>query len=145
MWRGLENAHLPVAAGGKLFIAIYNDTGSQSSRWKAIKRTYNRLPRGLRPPFAILVSMPEEMKSMVRALLRLRPQDYVRSWTQYDPARGMSHWHDIIDWVGGYPYEVATPEQIFDFYQARGFALTKIKCGGVGLGCNEFVFTRSDA
>ena len=34
MWRALDNAHLPVAPGGRLFIAIYNDTGSQSARWK---------------------------------------------------------------------------------------------------------------
>ena len=143
MWRGLENAQIAVPIGGRLFVAIYNDTGTQSSRWKVIKRTYNQLPTPFRAPFAILVSAPQELKSMARAVLRLRPQDYVRTWTQYDPARGMSHWHDIVDWVGGYPYEVATPEQIFDFYQARGFALTKMKCGGVGLGCNEFVFVRT--
>jgi 2-polyprenyl-6-hydroxyphenyl methylase/3-demethylubiquinone-9 3-methyltransferase len=40
------------------------------------------------------------------------------------------------------PYEFATPEQIFDFYRERGFTLTKLKCGGVGLGCNEFVFVK---
>lgn len=143
MWLGLENAQVPVPPGGKLFVAIYNDTGTQSSRWMSIKRAYNRLPALLRPAFAILVSAPQELKSIARAVLRFRPQEYVRTWTQYDPARGMSHWHDIVDWVGGYPYEVATPDQIFDFYQARGFTLTKIKCGGVGLGCNEFVFERS--
>jgi len=143
MWRGLENAQIPVPVGGRLFVAIYNDTGTQSSRWKVIKRTYNQLPAPFRTLFAILVSAPQELKSLTRAVLRLRPQEYVRTWTQYDPARGMSHWHDIVDWVGGYPYEVATPEQIFDFYQARGFTLTRMKCGGVGLGCNEFVFVRT--
>ena len=56
----------------------------------------------------------------------------------------MNRWHDIIDWVGGYPYEVATVDEIFDFYKERGFSLTKVKSGGVGLGCNEFVFERKD-
>jgi 2-polyprenyl-6-hydroxyphenyl methylase/3-demethylubiquinone-9 3-methyltransferase len=55
----------------------------------------------------------------------------------------MNRWHDIIDWVGGYPYEVATVDQIFDFYKERGFTLSKVTSGGVGLGCNEFVFERS--
>jgi 2-polyprenyl-3-methyl-5-hydroxy-6-metoxy-1,4-benzoquinol methylase len=143
MWKGLENAALPVAPGGKLFVAIYNDTGTQSARWKWIKRTYNRLPSPLRPAFALMVIAPDEAKSALRALLKLRPADYVRSWTRYaDNNRGMSHWHDIIDWVGGYPYEVATPEEIFDFYRKRGFTLTKLKCGKVGLGCNEFVFEK---
>ncbi|HEX8422254.1 MAG TPA: class I SAM-dependent methyltransferase [Pyrinomonadaceae bacterium] len=143
MWKALENAQLPVAAGGKLFIAIYNDTGSQAARWKWIKRTYNELPRVLRTPFAIAVSAPEEAKRALRAVLTLKPGEYVRSWTQYGKGgRGMNHWYDIIDWVGGHPYEVATPEEIFEFYKARGFALTRLKCGGVGLGCNEFVFVR---
>jgi len=142
MWRALENAHLPVRPGGRLFIAIYNDTGTQAARWKWIKKTYNRLPRLLRPPFAALAIAPDEIKPALRALVRARPGEYVRRWTGYDKNRGMSRWRDVIDWVGGYPYEVATPDEIFDFYRARGFTLTKLKCGGVGLGCNEFVFVR---
>jgi 2-polyprenyl-3-methyl-5-hydroxy-6-metoxy-1,4-benzoquinol methylase len=142
MWKALENAQLAVAPGGRLFIAIYNDLGSRSRLWKRIKRTYCGLPRALRPPFAALVSAPGEAKSALRALLTLRPGEYVRSWTQYKQNRGMSRWRDIIDWVGGYPYEVARPEEIFDFYRAKGFTLLKLKCGGVGLGCNEFVFVK---
>jgi len=146
MWKALENARLPVAPGGKLFIAIYNDMGTQSARWKWIKRTYNDLPRALRVPFTVAVSAPGEAKSILRSLLSLKVGDYVRSWTKYGRNnRGMSRWHDIVDWVGGYPYEVAAPEEIFDFYRARGFTLTTLKCGGVGLGCNEYVFVRSDA
>jgi len=142
MWRALENAQLPVKVGGKLFIAIYNDMGSKSSRWSWIKKTYNELPRILKIPFALAVMAPEEMKAMLRSLVLLKPAEYLHRWTRYDTNRGMSPWRDIIDWVGGYPYEVAKPEEIFDFYRARGFTLTKMKCGGVGLGCNEFVFTR---
>ncbi len=142
MWKGLENAQLPVRPGGRLFVAIYNDTGTQAARWKWIKKTYNRLPRLLRPPFAALAVAPDELKPALRALVKLRPGEYVRRWTTHNKNRGMSHWRDIVDWVGGYPYEVATPDEIFDFYRARGFTLTKLKCGGVGLGCNEFVFVR---
>jgi 2-polyprenyl-6-hydroxyphenyl methylase/3-demethylubiquinone-9 3-methyltransferase len=144
MWRALENAQLPVKQGGKLFIAIYNDTGTQTQRWKWIKKTYNRLPRLLRQPFAALMIAPDEIKPALRAVLTLKPQEYVHRWTRHNQNRGMSHWRDIIDWVGGYPYEVATPDEIFDFYRARGFSLTKLKCGGVGLGCNEFVFVRDE-
>lgn len=146
MWKGLENAAIPVAPDGKLFVAIYNDTGTQSLRWRWIKKTYNQLPRLLRSPFAMLAIAPDEMKSAIRATIKLRPDQYIRSWTNYDQNnRGMSRWHDIIDWVGGYPYEVATPEEIFDFYRKRGFTLTKLKSGKVGLGCNEFVFQKEQA
>lgn len=145
MWQALENAVIPVAPNGRLFIAIYNDTGSQSRRWARIKRTYNGLPSVARRPFAVAVTLPAEAKSALSATLRGRPGDYLRSWTDYRRRRGMNKWHDIIDWVGGYPYEFATPDQIFDFYKAKGFTLVKMKCGVVGLGCNEFVFERRDA
>ncbi len=143
MWQALENAQLPVAPGGRLFIAIYNDAGSRSRRWLRIKHVYNRLPRFLRPPFAVAVIVPNETKAFLHATLRGKPREYVRSWVDRDSSyRGMSHWHDIVDWVGGYPYECAAPEQIFDFYRARGFVMTRLRCGGVGLGCNEFVFVK---
>jgi 2-polyprenyl-6-hydroxyphenyl methylase/3-demethylubiquinone-9 3-methyltransferase len=144
MWRALDYAQRPVAPAGKLFIAIYNDTGSQSARWKRIKHTYTRLPKPLRAPFAIAVSAPEELKGMLRAVAAGRPGDYVRSWTMYDRSRGMNHWRDIVDWVGGYPYEYAKPDAIFAFFKARGFRLDNMKIGG-GLGCSEYVFRRAAA
>ena len=98
----------------------------------------------MKAPFAIAVSLPEEGKGLLRATLKGRPQDYLRTWTNYDPRRGMSHWHDIIDWVGGYPYEVAKVDRIFDFYRERGFSLQRLAMDR-GLGCNEFVFTKADA
>jgi 2-polyprenyl-6-hydroxyphenyl methylase/3-demethylubiquinone-9 3-methyltransferase len=55
----------------------------------------------------------------------------------------MSRWRDIVDWVGGYPYEVATPEEVFDRCRQAGFTLTRLSCGHVGTGCNEFVFVRT--
>lgn len=144
LWRAMENAQQRVAPGGKLFIALYNDTGSQSTRWFWIKKTYNGLPGILRSPFAALVWLPTEMKLLASSVVRLRPKSYIDSWTQYRRNRGMTKWRDIIDWVGGYPYEVSTPDEVFDFCRERGFLLTKLNCGRVGLGCNQFVFVKSN-
>jgi glycosyltransferase involved in cell wall biosynthesis/2-polyprenyl-3-methyl-5-hydroxy-6-metoxy-1,4-benzoquinol methylase len=141
MYEALENAALPVAPRGKLFVAIYNDLGSRTNRWRVIKRTYNRLPRVMRPAFTAVAAAPNEVRAFAGACLKGEALGYLRSWKAVGE-RGMSRWRDIVDWVGGYPYEAATPEQIFDFYEARGFRLETLKCGGVGLGCNEFVFTR---
>ena len=143
MWEALANAAIPVATNGKLFIAIYNDTGSPAKRWHWIKKTYCRLPRLLKTPFAVAAILPDEAKSLAKSIITLKLGTYVSSWTQYKNGRGMNRWYDIIDWVGGYPYEVATVDEIFDFYKTRGFSLSKVKSGGVGLGCNEFVFDRS--
>ncbi len=145
MWQAIDNAQQLVAVKGKIFIALYNDTGSQSSRWLWLKQTYNRLPAVLHVPFAIVVSAPGELKTIARSLLTLRPGEYFQSWSNYQSRRGMSRWRDIIDWVGGYPYEVCKPEEIFEFFKARGFRLTKLVCGNVGLGCSEFVFSREDS
>ena len=65
------------------------------------------------------------------------------SWRNYGRERGMTPWRDVVDWVGGYPFEVAMPEQIFEFYRARGFTLTKMTTCRGNMGCNEFVFVRN--
>jgi len=52
----------------------------------------------------------------------------------------MSRRHDLIDWVGGYPFEVAKPEEVFTFVHRLGFELIHIKTTGGGIGCNEYVF-----
>jgi hypothetical protein len=56
--------------------------------------------------------------------------------------RGMSPWHDLIDWIGGYPSEVASPEAVTDFFRARGFTIDKLRTTN-RMGCNEFVFVRA--
>lgn len=143
MWDALENSQKLVASGGKLFIALYNDTGSQSSRWRWIKKAYNNVPGVLKTPFAVIVIAPGELKAFLGSLITLKPGSYLKSWTEYDERRGMRRWHDLIDWVGGYPYEVASPDEIFEFFKCRGFTLTKLNCGNVGLGCSQFVFVRN--
>ena len=55
----------------------------------------------------------------------------------------MSRWHDLVDWVGGYPFEVATPEEVFDFCAAPRVHAAHVQTFGGGPGCNEFVFERS--
>ena len=48
----------------------------------------------------------------------------------------------MIDWLGGYPFEVAKPETVFGFFRDRGFTLEELKTCGGRLGCNQFVFRR---
>jgi 2-polyprenyl-6-hydroxyphenyl methylase/3-demethylubiquinone-9 3-methyltransferase len=140
MWRALDHVHRSVAHGGLLFIAIYNDTGTQSARWRRIKQLYNALPRPFRWPYTVAVATPVEIKAMLSALAYGHPSRYLKRWTEKNE-RGMSHWRDWVDWIGGYPYEVAKPERIFEFYKSRGFSLSRLK-STVGLGCNEFVFKK---
>jgi len=53
---------------------------------------------------------------------------------------GTPAWHDLIDWVGGFPHEYAKPEEVLDFVQSRGGRLIPLQTMAGGTGCNEFVF-----
>jgi SAM-dependent methyltransferase len=140
MWQALGNVVPLVAGEGRLFIAIYNDQGRPSRMWLRIKKAYNQLPAPLR----WLVLYPALLRlwgpTTVRDFLRGKP---FYTWRHYADkgARGMSPWRDVVDWVGGLPFEVAKPEEIFDFYR-EGFQLKKLRTCAGGHGCNEFVFTK---
>ncbi|HNP83605.1 MAG TPA: methyltransferase domain-containing protein [Nitrospira sp.] len=144
MWTALDNVANNVAPHGKLFIALYNDQGGASKRWLKIKQIYNKLPIQLRPIFAAFVYFPREFRFFLIHLVRREPLEYFSSIINYSKTgRGMSWWHDLIDWIGGYPFEVSKPDQIFDFYKSRDFKLITLKTCAGGLGCNEFVFQRN--
>jgi 2-polyprenyl-6-hydroxyphenyl methylase/3-demethylubiquinone-9 3-methyltransferase len=143
MWRALDIVQSAVAEDGLLFISIYNDQGERSTIWRAVKRAYNALPARLRPLFTALVVGPRIPLGFAKAAAFGRPLGYIRQWTDYKRSRGMSRWHDIVDWIGGYPFEVAKPEEVFAFLKARGFVLERlVTCAG-GNGCNQYVFSRS--
>ncbi len=142
MSQALTNVSNLVCDGGNLFIAIYNDQGRASGFWLRVKKTYNRLPNG----FRWLILWPAAIRlwgpTTIRDLFAGRP---FHTWRNYSKGslRGMSPWRDIEDWVGGFPFEVATPERIFRYYRDRGFRLEELKTCAGGHGCNEFVFRKA--
>ena len=139
MWRALQNVLLPLEKGGYLFISIYNDQGRMSIFWAGMKRAYNALPRGLR----FLVLVPSFFlvhgTKLAGDLLRGTP---LRMFKNDGRSRGMSLWRDLVDWVGGYPFEVSRPDDIIEFYLSKGLELRRLKTVGSGHGCNEFVFQK---
>jgi len=138
MWEALENVIPTVRSSGILFIAIYNDQDYISRRWLRLKKLYNKHPM-LRLPLAIYTLIKQWGMTLLPEAIKGRP---LRSWNEYKKSRGMSPWYDIVDWIGGLPFEVAKPEEIFDFYRSKGFGLQRMKTCGGGLGCNEFVFVK---
>ena len=48
--------------------------------------------------------------------------------------------YDVIDWIGGYPYEYASKDEIKNFVEGKGFRLVKFNKAAVLTGCNEFIF-----
>ncbi len=134
MWPALANVISSVAPGGQLFIAIYNDQGLLSRYWTAVKKIYNRSAAGRWLMIALHMPYLYGLRWLVRAATGRLPLE-----------RGMSMWRDMVDWLGGYPFEVAKPEAIFRYYHEQGFDLQElVTCGG-RMGCVEYVFRRRNS
>lgn len=133
MWKAIDLASQRVAADGQFFIAIYNDEGAMSRFWTRVKQTYcsgflgRWLMLGLFIPYFA-----------VRHALRIL---VTRSLKSSGSSRGMSAYYDWIDWLGGYPFEVAKVEELLRFCQDRGFVLENLITTN-RLGCNEMVFRK---
>ncbi len=141
MWSAVEGAIERVAPGGDLAIAIYNDQGVASKVWTGVKRGYQHVPGRLRPLYVAAMMAPQEAAALALHAGSGHPGAYVRRWRSRD--RGMSRWHDLVDWVGGYPFEVARPEEVFAFVRERGFTLEHLKTCAGRQGCNQFLFRRA--
>lgn len=137
MWQAIENVCGLVKPGGTLFISIYNDQGWISRAWVRVKQAYNRGGLSTR---LVLLALYMGLFYSVRTVWGIRRLESPRIWYQ-SSARGMTVWHDAVDWIGGYPFETATPEEIETFLAKRGFRTVRstIKSGS---GCNEFVLER---
>jgi 2-polyprenyl-6-hydroxyphenyl methylase/3-demethylubiquinone-9 3-methyltransferase len=137
MWEAIGNVLPLVKDGGQLFIAIYNHQQGISTYWTWVKRFYNRSPWIVRQAlngayflFFAAVLLGVDLLRGASPLRRYRGTD----------ARGMTLYYDTVDWIGGWPFEVARPEEIFRFVTQRNFVLTElVTCGGKH-GCNQFVF-----
>jgi len=139
MWQAIANACDLVADDGVLFIAIYNDQGRKTRLWMKIKRLYSANAVGRAAVLATFIPY-WTMRGAVGDLLRLR--NPVRRYRDYRSERGMSIHHDWIDWLGGYPFEAASPEAVFRFVANRGFSLRNLATSSGSWGCNQFVFDR---
>ena len=131
MWRAIDIASKLVAPHSLFVLAIYNKHWS-SGLWKLIKRFYNAVPKFIQQLmvwfFCLIIATAK--------LIVTRKNPFKKK------KRGMSFYYDVIDWVGGYPYEYATKGQIINHLEKMGFKCIKFVKPAVPTGCNEFVFLR---
>jgi SAM-dependent methyltransferase len=131
MWTAVRNIAQCVAPGGLFVLAIYNKHIT-SPIWKAIKWTYNQVPGAVQ----------RVMIYFFGGVI------YIAKWvvTRSNPLkkeRGMDFWFDVIDWVGGHPFEYAEPDEVRLRLTMDGFICERLIVAQVPTGCNEFVFARS--
>lgn len=142
MWEALANVERLVGPEGLLFVAIYNDQGAPSRAWARTKRRYNQAGELGRRAIVGSCDLYFRGKSAAaRTLRRIEGKDVAP--VAGIGARGMDRRRDLVDWVGGWPFEVAKPDELFKFYRDRGFELVELVTAGGGIGCNELVLRRT--
>jgi 2-polyprenyl-3-methyl-5-hydroxy-6-metoxy-1,4-benzoquinol methylase len=140
MWNALKNVAYLVKQGGTLFVSIYNDQGIKSRFWRRIKLLYNKgfIQRCL----ILTIFIPYYILRGFAADIILRRRNPFLRYFQNKADRGMSYVHDWLDWLGGYPFEVAKPADILQLYQQLGFSSERVKYPHHASACNEFVFKK---
>jgi 2-polyprenyl-6-hydroxyphenyl methylase/3-demethylubiquinone-9 3-methyltransferase len=140
MWRAIEKAAELVRPGGQLALAIYAKTPLDAA-WRAEKRIYKSAPA----PAQWLMR-----QGFISALIAGKIARGRNPMTLFhDPVgRGMNLSHDVHDWLGGYPYETATVDELsaklgkMGFDQIRAFPALVAAKGLFGSGCHEIVVGR---
>lgn len=112
--------------------------------WRVEKRLYAK-------------ASPAVQKIMRRIFIGLfqlmgshKPRTFDEFVSTYKGNRGMDFEHDVHDWMGGWPYESITPEEVsllmesLGFVQVRSFVTraknAQLHLGIFGSGCDEYVY-----
>jgi 2-polyprenyl-3-methyl-5-hydroxy-6-metoxy-1,4-benzoquinol methylase len=144
-WRAIENASQLVAPGGIMCIAIYNHVSGRfldSDKWLRIKRTYNHRGPLVKAAMRVLYTGYWAAAEVLR-----RRQSPFKAAREYKANRGMAVTTDLVDWLGGYPYEFATAEELTRFCEDEcGLKRRKlVEVSPRDLGNHELVFERPAA
>jgi len=136
LWGAVRNTMELVSPGGMLCLALYNHPRNEDMHMK-LKRTYNRLPRSVRPVMASAYAAAR-LRTVIMEQKR-NPIQYIRNYGE--ESRGMSFWRDVEDWLGGLPCEFASAEDVEAFAKARGFVMEEAVIAPAGAN-NEYRLRR---
>jgi SAM-dependent methyltransferase len=135
MWKAIENAAGRLHRNSVFYIALYSSdvfTDPPASYWLDVKRTYNRSnilkKRWMDWQYAWNNSIRADVRNRRNPLITIR---------EYKKSRGMSYWHDVRDWLGGYPMEFAGHRETEAFCRDRGLELLHVRAGEAN---TEYVF-----
>lgn len=144
----LRHAASRVKPGGLFCIAIYNRVSGRvvnSDRWRQVKRAYNRASPRTQLVMRGLHRLYWSTYRLARlARLAMAGRNPVGAVRNHRPPRGMARTTDLLDWLGGYPYEFATADEIVYLCERQlGFELVNVVAVEPHqIGNNEFVFRR---
>ncbi|HEX4266676.1 MAG TPA: methyltransferase domain-containing protein [Steroidobacteraceae bacterium] len=140
MHRALRIGATLVAPGGLFVFALYRRT-SLCWFWKVEKRWYSGAgPFGQTVARSIFVGL---FRAVFPVLKRRSFRQYVK---EYSDRRGMDFYHDVHDWLGGWPYESISAADVQRFMggigmgEVRTIARSRDRTGLFGSGCDEYVY-----
>jgi len=139
MNRAIDMAARRVKSGGLFAVALYGKTRF-CNLWKRIKRWY-------------VNATPEQQARAERIYVRLfgfylllRGKRLSKHIAGYKHKRGMDFYHDVRDWIGGYPYESIAPRELARLLAPLGFELVRQnvrrRSGLFGSGNDEYLFRK---
>lgn len=134
-----------VGAGGRFAFALYRRVWMDVF-WRWEKRWYaHASPQAQRRARAICVAL-------FRLGLWATGRSFTRDVNDYRSNRGMDYYHDVHDWMGGWPYESILPAEVDRQMRALGFIAKRVQArqgrwwgrttGLFGSGCDEYVYAR---
>ena len=143
MWDAITAAASCVKLDGLFALALYRKT-KLCRFWHHEKRAYSAMPRFIQWPIQSAyggVYLTAQCLVLGKGPKSMREESI--------NARGMNWWHDVHDWLGGFPYESARPSEVKCFMDDNGFEFVQgfqdddsISRGILGSGCAEYLFKR---
>ena len=126
---------------GLLIISLYKKT-YLCSLWKVEKFIYNK------SPIFIQKIIKDTFIFFFKFGLLLTKRNFNDYVNNYEKMRGMNFYHDVHDWLGGYPYESISVKETKNLLESLNFKLIKCfetqkKVGLFGTGCDEYVFKKN--
>ena len=138
MWKWLDLMLNLIKDNWYFYTAIYNDSNFilewTSKFWLKEKRIYSKYK------FLRYIIKPIYTFYYITWLIIhwINPIKYIKN---YSFSRWMSFWNDIEDWLGWYPYEYATFDEIQSFFEKNNYKLLNSKKVR-SIWCNEFLFKK---
>ena len=128
MWEAIENSCNLCKKGGIFLVALY------SVYWRYFKTLLYKLKFNESNKFQKIKMIAD------RVMLSKYRNKKTDNWNVLT-SRGMNVFNDIVDWLGGYPYEVTTTEIMTKFMKEKGFILLK-KQDDKNRACHEWLFLK---
>jgi hypothetical protein len=142
MRAALVNIDLVVRPGGRLFVAVNNESHrlleGTSRFWERVKSFYDEQSQFVQR------IMERTYGTAILAGVTLTGKNPLRHIREYRSERGMDFWTDVRNWLAEHPYEYASASDVAKLYDSLGYSVVN-QTQARALGCNQFLLLKEKA